>query len=121
MITRQINEQSPFNTADGSTIRSILDRANAPVANQSLAEASVPPGGATERHYHRDSEEFYFILEGNGRMEIDGETREVGPGDGILIPPGAWHQITADAGKESPLRFLCCCAPPYSHEDTYFA
>ena len=40
-----------------------------------------------------------------------------GPGDAILIPPGAWHQITAD----QPLRFLCCCAPPYAHEDTYFA
>ncbi len=37
-------------------------------------------------------------------------------GDAILIPPGAWHQITA---TES-LKFLCCCAPPYSHEDTYF-
>lgn len=49
-------------------------------------------------------------------MEINGETRSITPGDAILIPPGAWHQITAT----QPLRFLCCCAPPYSHEDTYF-
>ena len=97
-------------------IRSILDRTNASVQKQSLAEASVPAGGATERHYHKLSEEFYFLLEGTGSMEVDGETREVGPGDAILIPAGAWHQITA----VSDLRFLCCCAPPYSHEDTYF-
>jgi mannose-6-phosphate isomerase-like protein (cupin superfamily) len=51
-------------------------------------------------------------------MEIDGERRRVGPGDAILIAPGARHQIRADAGR--PLRFLCCCAPPYRHEDTYF-
>ena len=116
MTVVPISTQAPFTTKDGSTIRSILDRTNAPVANQSLAEATVPAGGATQRHYHRISEEFYFILEGTGRMEIDGEERIVGPGDAILIPPGAWHQIMA----VETLRFLCCCAPPYAHEDTFF-
>ncbi len=118
MTVNQISEQIPFTTADGSTIRSILDSTNAPVLRQSLAEASLPPEGATERHYHKLSEEIYFILEGSGTMELDGELRKVGPGDAILIPPSAWHQITADDGNG--LRFLCCCAPPYSHEDTYF-
>lgn len=116
MEIRPLSEQEPFTTKDGSTIRSILDAANAPVANQSLAEATVPADGATERHYHKLSEEFYFLIEGEGVMEIDGESREVGPGDAILIPAGAWHQISA----RTELRFLCCCAPPYSHDDTYF-
>jgi mannose-6-phosphate isomerase-like protein (cupin superfamily) len=87
------------------------------VRNQSLAEARIAAGNATQRHFHRIAEEFYFILEGSGLMEIDGTSREVGPGDAILIPPGAWHTIQAT----QDLRFLCCCAPPYSHEDTYFA
>ena len=43
----------------------------------------------------------------------------VGPGDAVLIPAGAWHQITAGAGVA--LRMLCCCSPPYAHEDTSFA
>jgi len=116
MIVQQLDNQAPFTTKDGSTIRSILDATNAPVQNQSLAEATLPPGSATDRHYHKLSEEFYFILSGTGSMEIDGVTQEVGPGDAILIPPKAWHQITA----AEPLRFLCCCAPAYSHEDTYF-
>jgi mannose-6-phosphate isomerase-like protein (cupin superfamily) len=117
MTIQNLAAQTPFTTKDGSTIRSILDRTNAPVQNQSLAEAQVPAGGATQRHYHRRSEEFYFIFEGTGDMEIDGETRAVGPGDAVLIPAGAWHTITA----RETLRFLCCCAPPYAHEDTYFA
>lgn len=116
MEIRALSEQEPFTTKDGSTIRSILDSANAPVEKQSLAEATIPVGGETERHWHKESEEFYFILEGAGTMEIDGETREVGVGDAILIPAGAWHQIKATQA----LRFLCCCAPPYRHEDTYF-
>lgn len=116
MTVLNLADQAPFTTKDGSTIRSILDHTNAPVEKQSLAEARVPAGGATERHYHRLSEEFYFIFEGNGEMEIDGEVRTVGPGDAILIPAGAWHTIAASVD----LRFLCCCAPPYSHDDTYF-
>ena len=116
MTVLNLAEQTPFVTKDGSEIRSILDRTNAPVKEQSLAEARVQEGGATQRHYHKVSEEFYFVLEGRGRMEIDGEVREVGVGDAILIPAGAWHTIAAEEG----LRFLCCCAPPYAHEDTYF-
>lgn len=115
MEIRAISDQTPFTTKDGSIIRSILDRSNAPVANQSLAEATVAAGGVTERHYHRTSEEFYFILSGTGMMEVDGEEREIGEGDAVLIPPGAWHHIRAT----TDLHFLCCCAPPYSHEDTF--
>lgn len=120
MTIQSLDRQTAFPTADGSTIRSILDRTNAPVAHQSLAEASLPVGGATQLHYHRLAEEIYFILEGAGTIEIDGESQAVRPGDGILIPPGAWHQISAEA-TGAGLRFLCCCAPPYSHDDTYFA
>ena len=116
MIIRKLAEQEPFTTKDGSSIRSILDLSNAPVAKQSLAEATVPAGVTTKRHYHKLSEEFYFVCTGKGLIEVDGEETEVGPGDAVLIPPGAWHQITGiDA-----LSFLCCCAPPYAHEDTYF-
>jgi mannose-6-phosphate isomerase-like protein (cupin superfamily) len=116
MIVQNLSSQKPFTTRDGSTIRRLLDRTTAPVQNHSLAEARVPAGSATERHYHRLAEEFYFILEGEGLMELDGVTRSVGPGDGILIPAGARHQITAARN----LVFLCTCSPPYAHEDTYF-
>lgn len=116
MHVQNLAAQKAFTTKDGSTIRSILDRTNAPVQKQSLAEATVTAGQTSQRHYHRLAEEFYFILEGRGTMEIEGTTREVGPGDAIVIPAGAWHTIAA----HEPLRFLCCCAPPYAHEDTYF-
>lgn len=107
---------APFITKDGSEIRSILDRTNSSAVNQSLAEATLPPGGATEAHRHPQTEEIYYVLSGRGRMRADEEWREVGPGDGILIPPGSVHQIWNVGGE--PLVFLCCCAPPYAHEDT---
>src|SRR5215212_2235486 len=116
MTINPLSAQKPFTTKDGSTIRSLLDRTNALVEMQSLAEATLPAGCATQRHFHKATEEFYFILEGRGLMELDGETCEVTTGDAILIPRHAWHQIIA----HEPLRFLCCCAPPYTHEDVHF-
>jgi len=83
-----------------------------------LAEATLAPGQATQRHYHRASEEIYVVLDGEGEMELDGERRRVDVGDAIAIPPGAWHELRA--GGDRPLRILCCCAPPYRHEDTFF-
>ena len=118
MQIRALSDAEPFITADGSTIRSLLDRTTAPVRHQSLAEATIAAGAATTRHYHPAAEEIYFLITGHGDMEIDGEHARVGPGDAILIPAGSWHQITADAGGD--IRMLCCCSPPYAHDDTYF-
>ncbi|MFB3817982.1 MAG: cupin domain-containing protein [Candidatus Methylomirabilales bacterium] len=110
------NRSRPFITKDGSEIRSILDRTTASVRRQSLAEATLPAGARTQPHRHRRTEELYYVLRGRGAMRVGAETRAVGPGDGILIPPGAPHAIR-NTGR-APLVFLCCCAPPYSHEDT---
>jgi quercetin dioxygenase-like cupin family protein len=103
----------PFTTKDGSTIREYLH-----TAVQSLAEATLEPGQSTERHYHRRAEEIYLIVDGAGRLEVDGDEREVTAGDAILIPPGAWHRLLAGAAG---VRLLCSCVPAYSHDDTYFA
>jgi mannose-6-phosphate isomerase-like protein (cupin superfamily) len=118
MEIRSRDTAEPFTTVDGSTIRSLLDLSVAPVRNQSLAEATIEAGGSTIRHHHRIAEEIYYLIEGRGTMELDGEVRDVEAGDAILIPPGAWHRI--DASSDGPLRLLCACSPPYSHEDTYF-
>ena len=117
MIVRSLDGAEPFTTADGSTIRELLGLPTAPVRNQSLAEATLEPGQSTRRHHHAESEEIYYVVEGSGELELDGERRQVGLGDAVLIPPGAWHEIRAGAAR---LRFLCCCAPPYRHEDTFF-
>jgi mannose-6-phosphate isomerase-like protein (cupin superfamily) len=105
-----------FTTLDGSTIRVLLDTATG-AANQSLAEAELAPGQQTQRHYHAVTEEIYVLLTGSAEMEVAGDRATVGPGDAILIPARARHQIRASS---SGVRFLCCCAPAYSDEDTFF-
>ena len=102
-----------FTTKDGSEIRELHH-----TAQQSLAEATLEPDQATQRHYHRRSEEIYFVLKGQGKMEVDGATGYMKPGDSVLIPAGAWHQLENNGTSE--LRIFCMCPPPYSHDDTFF-
>jgi mannose-6-phosphate isomerase-like protein (cupin superfamily) len=106
-------DATPFVTKDGSTIREYHH-----TSVQSLAEASLEPGAATRRHYHARSEEIYLVVEGSGLLEVDAETREVTAGDAIVLPPGSWHELTAHG---TGVRLLCCCVPPYSDDDTFFA
>jgi quercetin dioxygenase-like cupin family protein len=113
MDLRSLATVEPFATKDGSTIRELHH-----TAVQSLAEASLEPGQATLRHYHARSEEIYLITDGCATLEVDGVSQQVGPGDAILIPPGAWHELVAGADGA---RLLCMCAPPYSHDDTFFS
>lgn len=105
-----------FTTKDGSEIRELLAHRNSCIRQQSLAEARLPVGGSTTPHYHVRTEEIYYITDGTGRMRIGDQWRDVGVGDAIAIPPGAVHEIVNSG--DIPLRFLCCCAPGYEHDDT---
>jgi mannose-6-phosphate isomerase-like protein (cupin superfamily) len=116
MDIQNIDQVPAFTTKDGSEIRELLAHRNSAIVNQSLAEARLPPGKATMPHHHPKTEEIYYILEGTGEMTIADETRSVGPGDAIAIPRGQRHTI-ANSGAIT-LRFLCCCAPGYEHDDT---
>jgi len=116
MDVQNIDRVPAFTTKDGSEIRELLAHRNSCIQNQTLAEARLPAGGSTTPHYHVKTEEIYYILAGQGVMHLGEETREVGPGDAIAIPGGASHRITNTGGEV--LKFLCCCAPGYEHEDT---
>ena len=114
MKIASLDRVESFVTKDGSFIRELHH-----TEAQSLAEATLEPGQATERHYHRATEEIYFVIKGSGDMEVDGRTERVRRGDAILIPAGAWHSLVNDGTSE--LRILCCCVPPYSDADTFFS
>jgi mannose-6-phosphate isomerase-like protein (cupin superfamily) len=109
-------DATSYPTKDGSEIRELMHPDQHSVRHQSLAEAIVEPGTKTRLHRHRASEELYHITAGHGLMTLGDESFLVGPGDTICIAPGTPHCI-ANSGNE-PLRFLCCCAPPYAHHDT---
>ena len=81
----------------------------------SLARARVPPGVTTRRHRLEGVTERYLVLAGTGRVEVEGlPPSEVGPGDVVLIPPGAAQRITCTAAED--LVFLAACTPRFRPE-----
>ena len=116
MDVRNIDRAEVFTTKDGSEIRELLAHRNSCIRNQTLAEARLPTGRSTTPHHHVRTEEIYYILQGQGLMRVGDQSGAVAAGDAIAIPPGEVHQIT-NTGS-GVLKFLCCCAPGYEHEDT---
>ena len=116
MDVTNLHEAPAFITKDGSEIRELLAHRNSALRHQSLAEARLPAGASTQEHYHPRAEEIYFITAGTGRLRIEGELRDVKPGDAIAIPPGKKHKLW-NSGPGT-LTLLCCCAPAYEHSDT---
>src|SRR3982751_4879018 len=105
MEIKNLGDVPAFITKDGSEIRELLAHRNSAIRHQSLAEARLLPGGSTQEHYHPQAEEIYYIPHGTGRMRIEGEIRDVQPGDAIAIPPGQKHKLW-NTGAET-LRLLC--------------
>lgn len=106
----------PYVTRDGSLIRELMHPDTHGNEKQSLAEAIVPVGQQTIPHLHRCTEELYYVHQGSGVIQVGDELRDLSQGDTVAIPPGTVHCIRNSGDQE--LVILCCCTPPYSHDDT---
>ena len=115
-IKSEYDKIQPYSTKDGSRIKELMHPEIHGNQRQSLAEAWIPIGSTTLLHKHKTSEELYHIKSGKGLMTLGDEQFVVTTGDTIYIPPGTPHRIQ-NTGKEI-LKILCCCSPPYSHNDT---
>ena len=61
----------------------------------------LPPGSANTWHRHVRAEEFYFVVEGTGRIRIGAETLTVPRLGGVLVGPGALRQIFNDTAADA--------------------
>lgn len=93
----------------GETRRAFLDDP-AGAASLHIVEISAD----SRVHYHKRLTEIYYILEGEGEMELDGQRHEVRPGDAILIKPGCRHRAI---GK---MRVLNIPIPAFDPHDEWF-
>jgi mannose-6-phosphate isomerase-like protein (cupin superfamily) len=60
----------------------------------------LPPKSANTLHKHIYAEEFYFVLEGTGRMRVGGETLTVPKYGGVLVGPDQLRQVFNDTDAE---------------------
>lgn len=65
---------------------------------------ALPAGNAVPfYHAHKQNEEIYIILEGEGEMELDGEKVALKANDALRIAPSVMRKMSA----KTDLRFLC--------------
>ncbi len=60
----------------------------------------LPPNSANTLHKHIRSEEFYFVLEGTGRLRVGEETLTVPKYGGVLVGPDMLRQVFNDTDTE---------------------
>ena len=65
-------------------------------------------------HFHKKMTEIYYVLEGEGKLEIDGDVVALKPGVSVLTPPGKLHRAVGE------LKILNVPVPAFDPEDEWF-
>jgi quercetin dioxygenase-like cupin family protein len=90
--------------APGASLRWVIDEKNDGAPNFVLRMVEVEPGGHTPDHTHPFEHE-NFVFEGKGKVRIEDDWHELGPGDVVFVPPGMRHSYVNTA--DVTFKFLC--------------
>ena len=69
-----------------------------------FVEDRMPPASTSGIHTHLEADEFFYVLEGTGRIRLGLNEHEISAGDTIFVPVGTDHKITSS--DESPLHVI---------------
>ena len=89
--------------------------ANTNLAQQLEAETlgarlwRLEPGQANTRHRHRTQHELYVVLDGTGRIRVDGELLTLEPLSAVLVEPDSLRQVFNDT--DAPALWIVVGAP----------
>jgi mannose-6-phosphate isomerase-like protein (cupin superfamily) len=82
--------------------------------NLSIIQENVPAGSSEVKHYHNISRQFFFILEGEGTIELPDKIVKLLKNEGLEIPPKTVHRFINQSDSE--VIFLVISSPK-SHGD----
>jgi mannose-6-phosphate isomerase-like protein (cupin superfamily) len=82
----------------------------------SVIEERMPPGTEEQRHLHLRATQFFYVLEGELTIVVDGSPQLIGPRQGLEILPGQPHQALNQSGGD--VHFLVMSQPP-GHGDRH--
>lgn len=80
--------------------------------------AKVTLWGPDVLHYHREAEETYICLEGDGELFLDGKIFNFSPGTRAIIGPWIRHAARPEKGCKE-LVLLCVASPAFHSDDVY--
>jgi mannose-6-phosphate isomerase-like protein (cupin superfamily) len=115
-----MNEEKNYLVADFEKIEAapcpcgLSKRAFVSEKNQVASMHVVEISKDSRPHYHKKMTEIYYVLEGEGYLEIDKDKIPLKPGVSVLIPPHSLHRAV---GK---LKLINVPVPTFDPEDEWF-
>ncbi|MCL4538149.1 MAG: cupin domain-containing protein, partial [Bacteroidetes bacterium] len=94
----------------------IADVETSGLSNVEVAMCVFSPGEVADLHYHEQMEEIYFVIEGEGEIELNGRWFPVNAEDTVVVPLMTRHRIL-NKSQEKVLRFLSINSPFWRQED----
>lgn len=68
--------------------------------NLSIIQERVPAGKSEVKHYHNISRQFFFILEGEGTIELPDKIVKLSKNEGLEIPPRTIHKFKNESNRD---------------------
>lgn len=95
----------------GRMLRWIVTKKNTNAQHCSMCVIVVQPGQTVRpAHSHPNGEEVIYIVQGSGRVMIDGVVEPVNEGCAVLFPQGSVHMLKNSGDRE--MKVACFFAPP---------
>lgn len=82
----------------------------------SVIEERMPPQTQEQRHLHERARQFFYVLDGELILEVEGRVHRITARQGMEVAPCVPHQARNDA--QSEVRFLVVSAPPAQGDRT---
>lgn len=115
MFVRDLKKCKQIVAGDSTILRELFNPLKDDLKlRYSLAHATMKPGQIIKKHRLKTSE-VYYIIQGQGVMYIDNESKEVKEGQVIYIPPNSVQRIFNTGSKD--LVFICIVDPAWKPED----
>ncbi len=84
---------------------------------QTVALVELPPYKSSDPHFHKEREESYYFISGQGRAMIDQKEVDISTGDLVFSRPGQTHQFINTGSL--PLRYLVFTSPQWIPTDSF--
>jgi mannose-6-phosphate isomerase-like protein (cupin superfamily) len=107
-IYRKKSEAPVVRSLCGASTR-VITIDDTPVANFHVTHITD-----SKRHYHKECTEYYYILDGSGKMELNDDVVDLEPGVTILIEPGTLHRAYGD------ITTIVFGVPAWRHSDEFY-
>ncbi len=109
----------PFIARDGALIFELFRNTGLTITNMSIASGYLKSKQKALPHFHKVSEEIYYVVSGSGKVRVGDITERIKKGDAVYIPIEVIHALE-NTKCNKIMKVLAISSPPYQDSDIFF-